>query len=832
MTEGQSNVERTTEKSLQRALRAVRTLSQCSRAAARACDVNAFLRDVCTAIVGDQGYRMAWVGFAEKDAEQTIRVMAHAGDHTRLLADRTPTWSDTDRGRGPTGTAIRTGVRAVIRDLHTDPSASPWRQVAVETGYDSALSLPLRVDTEVMGAVTVYAERDAFDDEEIRLLETLAEDIGHGIRAIQSRVEHAVAERSLAASEALLRQFIRHTPAAVAMFDRDVCYLQASDRWLQDYHLAGQELTGRSHYEVFPDLPEGWKHVHQRVLAGSVERCDEDPFPRADGTLEWLQWEVRPWYRGDASVGGLIMFTQVITARKRAEAALRESEQRLRQLAENLREAVWMADLNTGAMLYVSPLYEKIWGRSGESLHAAPASWIDALHPADRERITAAAGSLGEGGEYDEHYRIVRPSGEQRWVHDRGFAVRNSDGHVYRLAHVVDDVTERRAIEEQYRQAQKMEAVGQLAGGIAHDFNNLIAAIAIHAELARENTQVPAEVRESLQEISVAAQRAANLTRQILQFSRKDVLQPRNVDLNEIVTGLAKMLQRVLREDIGLRLNLHSVPLGIHADPSMLDQVLMNLAVNARDAMPRGGVLVIETCVRTLSREDARLMPETPAGTYACLRVSDNGCGIDANDLPRIFDPFFTTKETGKGTGLGLATVFGIVKQHHGAVLVSSEPRVGTVFEVLLPTVDFKQEAKDTTLGAQRLSRGSELVLIVEDDPGVRAATQFTLRRYGYQVLVAKDGNEALRIWEARGHEIRLVLTDVVMPGGISGRELALTLLQRCPSLKVVLSSGYSAEIFGPQLHLPDGALFIAKPYALSELLGTIRGCLDAGAAD
>ncbi|MBT9584419.1 PAS domain-containing protein [bacterium] len=370
--------------------------------------------------------------------------------------------------------------------------------------------------------------------------------------------------------------------------------------------------------------------------------------------------------------------------RMRVEQALRESEERFRQLAENIHEVFWMTDATKQNMMYISPAYEKIWGRSCQSLYSDPTSWLDSIHPEDRACVWQAVISKQAIGEYDETYRIVRPDGVVRWIHDRAFPIQGPSGRVVRIVGTAEDISERRQLQDQLLQAQKMEAIGQLAGGVAHDFNNILTAIMMQTDLALELTHPPPETSEYLHDIKSSAEKAAALTRQLLAFGRRQILQPRQLDLNEVVTRLTKMLQRILSADVQLQVSLCPGQLLTRADPGMLDQILLNLVVNAHDAMPDGGVLSIES--------GTSLPGHVPAGAAApggsvWMRVTDTGSGMSPEVLTHIFEPFYSTKEPGQGTGLGLATVFGIVKQHGGTVEVHSELGKGTHFQVFLPAL-------------------------------------------------------------------------------------------------------------------------------------------------
>jgi PAS domain S-box-containing protein len=516
--------------------------------------------------------------------------------------------------------------------------------------------------------------------------------------------------------------------------------------------------------------------------------------------------------------------------RREVEVALRESEQRFRELADNIDEVFWIVDPATNRVIYVNRAFEQIWGRSCATAYANPQHWSDSLHPDDRDRVLEAFAANAARGDYDITYRIRRPDGAVRWIHDRGLPIRDASGHVYRIVGTARDITEQQVLEAQLRQSQKMEAVGQLAGGIAHDFNNILATIMMETELASMRGELSSTMQHTVASIRTSAERAAALTRQLLAFSRRQVLQPRELDLNDAVISLARMLQRIVGEDVEVALHLHNQPLVIRADPGMLDQVLMNLVVNARDAMASGGRLGIETGIEEVpsaSGLDEPPVPPVPPGRYVVLRVSDTGAGIPPELLTRIFEPFFTTKEPGRGTGLGLATVFGIVKQHGGAVTVTSRVGEGSTFDILLPAVTAAPADEVEPVPAAAPLGGTETILLVEDEPAVRDLTRTALQRAGYTVLEAASGADALRVWAEHRPAIGLLITDLVMPGGMSGRELADRLRAEDPGLRILLTSGYSAELAGREPPLIDGQNFLEKPYRLAKLLDVVRRRLD-----
>jgi signal transduction histidine kinase/ActR/RegA family two-component response regulator len=392
----------------------------------------------------------------------------------------------------------------------------------------------------------------------------------------------------------------------------------------------------------------------------------------------------------------------------------------------------------------------------------------------------------------------------------------------------VEDITDRLNLEAQLLQSQKMESIGQLAAGVAHDFNNMLTVIQGHSGMLLSKTNLPSELLDSVQAIYFAAERAAALTRQLLMFSRRNVMRSEPLDLRKAVGELSKMLGRLLGETITLEFSPPpELPL-VQADRGMIEQVIMNLAVNSRDAMPKGGTLTISTSPVELNDAYVQTHPEARLGAFVCLRVSDTGFGMDSATMARIFEPFFTTKAVGKGTGLGLATVYGIVKQHDGWLEVISEPGHGTTFNVFFPASSEPVEASTAeVVVAAAVQGGNETILVVEDEPVLRDMAHLILEDCGYQVLEAGTGAEALQVWERHPGRIDLVVTDVVMPGGMSGRELAVKLMARKPQLKIVFTSGYNVDETNTDFFRRGGAMFLQKPYTRPHLAKAVRDCLD-----
>jgi signal transduction histidine kinase/ActR/RegA family two-component response regulator len=410
--------------------------------------------------------------------------------------------------------------------------------------------------------------------------------------------------------------------------------------------------------------------------------------------------------------------------------------------------------------------------------------------------------------------------------------------HPMMASHVVhgyaEDITRRLSLEEQLRQSQKMESIGQLASGVAHDFNNMLTIITGHtSSLLARQPPLPPEIVDPIQAVFFAAERAAGLTRQLLMFSRKNVMQPKPLDLREVVGNMGKMVERLIGENITLKFHPpDKLPL-VQGDAGMVEQVVMNLAVNARDAMPRGGTLTVSLAALAIDALFAEMHPQARVGLFVRLRVNDTGCGMDAATLGHIFEPFFTTKEVGKGTGLGLATVYGIVKQHDGWVEVSSEPGKGTTFDVLFPAIaEPVAHVKAEVRASGPVAGGTETILIVEDEEILREMARDILESCGYKILEASSGKEAFDVWNLHMDEINLLLTDMVMPEGVSGVDLAERLLADRSDLKIIFSSGYTTNEISAELMARSQARFLQKPYSHTDLAKVVRNCLDKDVAD
>jgi PAS domain S-box-containing protein len=512
--------------------------------------------------------------------------------------------------------------------------------------------------------------------------------------------------------------------------------------------------------------------------------------------------------------------------RRQAEAALRASEERFRALVENSSDALLLIDAEA-RVTYIAPSSTRHLGWRPDQMVGR--SFFDFLHPDDREMIGARMAEMLEtpGNLVTAEVRFLHADGSWRIMEGAGVN-HIGDSSVGAIVVNVRDITDRRRLEEQLRQAQKMEAVGQLAGGVAHDFNNLLTAILGYCNLMLDDIPREDPLRADLEEIQSAGERAAALTRQLLAFSRRQMLQPQLVDINTIVQQLEKLLRRLISEDVELVTVLAPELHTVRVDPAAIEQILVNLAVNARDAMPVGGRLTIESANVELDEAYAIAHATVRPGRYVMLAVSDTGQGMDEATRLRVFEPFFTTKEQGKGTGLGLATVYGMVKQSGGYIWVYSELGRGTVFKVYLPPAEQRTSAQTEHAGRRHTNdaHGWETVLLVEDEDAVRALAREVLRRHGYVVLEARHGVDALRVAERHRDDIHLMVTDVVMPH-MSGRDLAERLSTVRPKMKVLFMSGYTDHAV---MHrdLTPGTAFIQKPFTPEAFARKVRSVLDA----
>ena len=1163
---------------LRRLNRALRTITECNQIIVRATEESSLLEDMCGILVREGGYLMAWVGYREHDEGKSVRPIAHAGFEEGYLQTLSITWADTERGRGPTGTAIRTGRPVVARNVQSEPCVALWRQEAIKRGYGSSIALPILLNDQVLGALSIYAEEpDAFASEEIHLLTKLADDLAYGIQTFRTRAERKRAEEALNEERRLLHtlmdnlpdliyfkdcegRFTRinlalakkldldHPAQAIGKTDFDFFPAERANEFYNDeeriirtgepmvgkeekvawpdgqaawdsttkmplrdaqgnivgtfgvsrditerklaeaknarlavivnssddaifsstregfietwnagaermYGYAAEEIKGKhfsilvpedcradlagiterllrgealvhferedirrdgsrlpvlltlspikddtgfvtgvsvishditerkraeeeiGHLATFPmlnpqpvievdmggrvcfmndaarqllpdsvelaidhpllaslpavldacrrgaELPTCALHIGnrwyeqimhhvrdaQRVRIYSTEVTDRkraeealqnekaftesiidslpDTFYVIDSNGRYLRWnqnvgkalgysseefaaldplvhipeDERPlaaskmqeaWVKGSAVadlhvltkdgrklpyllrttralIGGkayLVGLGVDITERKRAEDALRASEEQYREVFENAKDIVYTDDLR-GNVTSLNRAGEELTGYSREEVVRMNVDQI--LAPESLEAARELSRRLLAGEKVPPVVmELVRKDGRHLTVE---VAVRllTRQGKPVGFEGIARDITERRQLEQQLRQAQKMEAVGRLAGGVAHDFNNLLTIINGYAQILTQRSSPDDPRRGLLEEIRMAGEKAASLTRQLLAFSRRQVMEARVLDLSGVVANIEKMLRRLIGEDIELVTTLRPDLEHVKVDPGQIEQVIMNLAINARDAMPQGGKLLIETSNVEINEDYARRRHTniTP-GKYVMLAVGDTGCGMDSETQAHIFEPFFTTKVKGQGTGLGLATVYGIIKQSGGFIWVDSEPGQGSTFKIYFPCVkEALPTAEPAKVRPTKLTKAKETVLVAEDESGVRTLVCEALRSVGYHTLEATGAAEALKLAEQHKDPIHLLLTDVVMPH-TGGKELALRLSALHPESKLLYISGYTDDTVVRHGILEGDMPFLQKPFLPDVLLRKVRAVL------
>jgi two-component system, cell cycle sensor histidine kinase and response regulator CckA len=655
---------------------------------------------------------------------------------------------------------------------------------------------------------------------------------------IRDITERKRAEEALRQSEERLRLAQKATNDVVWEWDA----IHDTQQWNE----SGKVVFGWTDIVEHPQSAHWWvERIHpedlQRVSDGffaAVNNPEADywygeyRFRKADGV--YAQVMDRGYILRDKQGKALRMIGALldITERKRAEEELKQSESKYRCLYQNMRDAFATVDMS-GRIQEFNRAFVDLLGYTEDKLRSmtyvdlTPAKW----HAVEADLMRTQIFPRGYSDLYEKEYR--RKDGTPISVEMRTTLMRDENGNPISMWAIVRDITERKKAEEektklqaQLQQAQKMESVGRLAGGVAHDFNNMLGVILGHAEIALGQIDPNQPLYDDLTEIHKAAQRSADLTRQLLAFARKQTVTPKVLDLNETVSGMLKMLQRIMGENINLSWHPSENLWPVKIDPSQIDQILANLCVNARDAIEGVGKVTIETQNSALDETYCAAHTGSVSGEYVMLAVSDNGYGMNKETLAQIFEPFFTTKKLGKGTGLGLATVYGIIKQNKGFINAYSEPNQGTTFRIYLPRHMGKVEQARAAGTAEWVIRGHETILLAEDEPSILNMTTRALELHGYTVLPASTPGEAIRIAEKHGGDIHLLMTDVVMPE-MNGRDLAKNLLSMYPHIKRLFTSGYTADVIAHQGVLDEGVHFLQKPFSVQDLAVKVREVLD-----
>jgi two-component system, cell cycle sensor histidine kinase and response regulator CckA len=903
----------------------------------RAADLRVCLQSCAEALVAHLDAAVARIWTVD-EAGSTLELVATAGD----AGDCDDAVARIAIGSGGIGRIASTRRAHFTNDAIGDAEVDAQAWLSRE-GLRMFIGCPLVLGSRVVGVVALFG-REPLSEVTMTAAASAADLVALGIGRHQAE-----------SAQRLLASIVASSDDAIVGAAADGTILSWNAGAERLFGFTAADVAGRSMSELFVDGASG---ELQSLLAAAREGRHvvghETRQRRKDGTIVPVSLTLSAMAGASGEITSVSAIVRDITERHRAERSLRESEERFRLIAATVTQVFWIADVSVQTMLYISPGYERIWGRSCESLYREPKSFLDAVHPDDRAGVTRTLERQQRGLRFDHEYRIVRPDGETRHIHDRGFPIVRADGTVveyvgvaediterlkaeravvdaeermrfaleasqigvweanlrtgvaywsdtcqrmhgvapgsfgntfdavldridaedrdairakideairtrtdalleYRTtwpdgstrwitaigrfsydasgtptrgAGIMSDVTERRTLEDQLRQSQKMEAIGQLAGGVAHDFNNLLTAILGFAGFIAESLPETDPRLGDVEEIRHAAERAATLTRQLLAFSRKQIFAVRVLRLGDVVGELTPMLRRLLGESIDLATIVGDRSF-VKADPGQLQQVIVNLAVNAHDAMRDGGRLTIETSDVVLDELFAQRHPSVRPGPHVKLTVADTGHGMDAATQKRIFEPFFTTKPQGQGTGLGLATVYGIVKQSGGSIWVESETGRGTTFTVFLPKTDEHVEGEQGLAPEGRTRGGAETVMLIEDEMLVREFVYKVLSRHGYSVHAFADPGRAIAYAEANSAPIDLVLTDVVLPN-MSGKAAVAKILEHHPESRTLFMSGYADHAIVRQGMLDAGTAFLQKPFTPAAVCKKIRDVLDA----
>jgi PAS domain S-box-containing protein len=832
--------------------RALKMRSSCNEVLIRASDEQDLLDRICGIVVESGGYRMVWVGYAQDDESRSIRPMAHAGLEDGYLSDIRVTWNEHDPlGKGPAGEVIRTGRLQVSEAFALDPAWAPWLNAAQQRGYSAAILLPLRNATSTFGLLALYSgEVTHPGDEELKLLQEMADNLAFGIGSLraqseQQRLQTAVvkvaAGVSAAAGTAFFEQLARNMTEALGAQAALVAQL-----------LPGEPLSARTIAAVVEGkLVDNFDYVMKDTPCASLMTSETCVIPARAAE----QFPQSPWFSALGAQGyvgrrltsssgqvlGLLFVIfvkpiehvefvtstlQIFAARAASELERQETDAQVREQAALLdiaQEAIQVRDL-AGRIIYWNKGAERIYGWT-----AAEARGRDAVQLlGDAPTLDDVEADLLSIGEYQgERTRRTRDHRDIT-VEVRRTLVRDAQGRPRSILDISNDITEKKRLESQFLRAQRMEGIGTLAGGIAHDLNNVLAPILMSLEMLKDLV-TNEEDRFLLTTLEGSAQRGADLVQQVLAFARGVGGERVPVNPVHIMRDLLKVMLDTFPKNITVSFGPARHLWSVTGDSTQMHQVFLNLCVNARDAMPDGGSLTITMDNVVLDDTDAAMNADSTAGPHVVVTVEDTGTGIPIEIRDRICEPFFTTKQVGQGTGLGLSTTLAIVRSHGGFITLASEVGKGTVFKVHLPASPVETAPDETVVEQQRVPRGNgELVLVVDDEAAIRAVACRMLERFGYRVMTAINGADAVEVYARHREEIAVVLTDMAMPI-MDGPALILALRGSNPEVRIIGSSGLASDAGVAVADLGGAVSFVRKPYSAEALLRTIKSVLNDG---
>jgi two-component system, cell cycle sensor histidine kinase and response regulator CckA len=818
------------EDELHKLNRALLTISNCNQVLLHADNEMELLRDICRIVVEAGGYRMAWVGYAENDEEKSVRPVAQAGFEDGYLETLMISWADVERGRGPTGSAIRTGKPCSIKNMLVDPEFALWRQEAIKRGYTSAQSVPLKADDKVFGALTIYSPfLKAFNAEERKLLTALADNLAYGITMLRNRKARELAEDELRQSEARYRCLFQNKQTVMLIID-------PKDGRIVDANPAAETFYGWEQAELCQMKISQINMLTEQEVQSEMELARQEKrnfftfrHCRADGSVRDVEVFTAPIILAGRSL--LYSIINDITERQEFQEALLASNERMHLVMAATNAGIWESEQSTNINIWSDELW-RLFGLKPQSCEPSLENWLKTIIPEDRDKVEqAVTEALKSGGEFNSIWRMRDAVGKVRWLMSKGNPVKDSDGKISRYSGIVLDITERKRAEEKkqqleshLRKSQRLETIGTLAGGIAHDLNNILAPILDYAELGMLELTDKEALHEYFSEISQAVMRAQSLVSQIFLFSRAQESTPTIVSVQAVLAEALKLLCPLIPATITIEQHIDKSCRNILADSSQIHQVIVNLCTNAFQAMEGfGGLLTIELKEINPGTDLPVQYLDLQAESCLQLSISDTGTGMDDATMERIFEPFFTTKSVNKGTGLGLSVVHGIITSFKGKIVVESQKGKGTTFRVYLPVVN-DQIMKHTI--KEIPGQGHGRILLVDDDPALLRVMTKMITKIGFTVHALNSPLQAVELFRQNPEKFDLLITDLIMPK-MTGLELAEELHKTNSQFPIILMTGYGKDI-DPQIlsNFYGISKFLNKPVKLTEVALAINALL------
>ncbi|NTU58354.1 MAG: PAS domain S-box protein [Chlorobiaceae bacterium] len=817
---------------LQTLNRSLKAISSCNQALLRTNDEMELLNEICRTVVEIGGYRMAWVGYAQDDPGKNVLPVAWAGVEDGYLETLQITWADSERGRGPSGTAIRTGQASVANDMQTDPQFGPWRSEALKRGFASSLGLPLKNAKQVFGALMIYATTpNAFDADEITLLTSLADNLAYGINMLQNRKEKERAEEAMRQSEARYRSLFQNRHTVMLIIDKETgAIIDANPAAINYYGYSLDELCRMNIGQINTLTKE---QIQTEMHRAHEQHCSYFAFQHrlADGSVRDVEV-----VSGPITVDGNALLYSIVndvTDRKLFQEQLLEGSKRLHYIMSATDAGLWETSTGSTRDIWSDEVWE-LYGLAPQSCKPSYENWINTIIPEDREMVRAQAEkAVATSSEFNTIYRVRGKDGTIHWLLSKGTPFADAEGKI-RFVGIVIDITDRKKEEEakqlleaQLRKAQRLETIGTLAGGIAHDFNNILTPILGYSEMGLLSMPPDEPVHDYFSEIMHAAERAQTLIGQILTFSRAQEVTPSVISVKSVVSEALKLLRPSIPATITIEQHIDDNCRNILADPSQIHQIIVNLCTNAFQAMEDTiGVIRIEIKEIAVDRKLRMSLPRLVADSYVRLTISDNGPGMSEATMERIFEPFFTTKAKNKGTGLGLSVVHGIVTSSKGEITVDSHPGNGTTFNIYLPVIDAHVKFVENE---KPLLKGSSSILFVDDEESSTKMMTAMLSKLGFRIDTSNSPIEAITLFRKNPGNFDLVITDLTMPE-MNGTALAAELHRISPHMPIILMTGYDKDLGNrTMLHKVGISRILKKPAKMAQLVSTINEVMAEG---